>query len=106
MPITPDKSQPHLIPSTSRMDPPSGTLTPIQQFINNSRKLENKEPKYSCSQLDYPNPLSVLRTRARQGYKLYFFDNILYYFWILLELACLDLSYGIFVNFFIPDNNA
>ena len=33
MPITPDISQPHLIPSTSRMHPPSGPLTPIQQFI-------------------------------------------------------------------------
>ena len=29
MPITPDKSKPHLKPSTSRMNPPSGPLTPI-----------------------------------------------------------------------------
>ena len=28
MPITPDNSQPHLIPSTSRTNPPSGPLTP------------------------------------------------------------------------------
>ena len=34
IPITPDSSQPHLIPSTSRMNPHSGRLTPIQQFIN------------------------------------------------------------------------
>ena len=38
MPITPDNSQSYLVPSTSRMNPPSGSLTPIQQFIKNSRK--------------------------------------------------------------------
>ena len=38
MPTTPDNSQPHLIPSTSRMNPPSGSLAPIQQINNNSRK--------------------------------------------------------------------
>ena len=38
MPITPDNWQPYLLPSTSRMNPPSGPLTPIQQFINDSRK--------------------------------------------------------------------
>ena len=38
MPITPDNSQPYLVPSTSRMNRPSGPLTPIEQFINNSRK--------------------------------------------------------------------
>ena len=37
MPITPNNSQPHLIPLTSRMKPPSGPLTPIQQLIINSR---------------------------------------------------------------------
>ena len=67
MPITPDNSQPHLIPSTSRMNPPSGPLTPIQQFINNSRKAMNKEPKYNRSQHFHPDPQSVLRSRARQG---------------------------------------
>ena len=45
MPITPCNSQPHPIPSTSRMNPSSGTLTPNHQFIHNSRKLKNKEPK-------------------------------------------------------------
>ena len=70
MPITPDNFQPQLIPSTSRMNPPSGPLTPIQQIINNSRKPKNKEPKYNRSQPDYPDPQSVLRTRTRQGYKL------------------------------------
>ena len=70
MPITPDTSQPHLIPSTSRMNPPSGPLTPIQQFINNSRKSKNNEPKYNRSQPLHPDPQSVLRTRTRQGYKV------------------------------------
>ena len=70
MPITPDKSQPHLIPSTSRTNPSSGPLTPIQQFINNSRKPKNKEPKFNRSQPNHHDPQSVLRTRTRQGYKL------------------------------------
>ena len=45
MPVTPNTSQPHLKPSNSRMNPPSGPLTPIQQFTNNSHKSKNKEPK-------------------------------------------------------------
>ena len=65
--ITPDNSQPHLIPSTSRKNPPSGPLTSIQQFIN---KPKNKEPKYNLSQPLYPDPQSVLRTRTREGYKV------------------------------------
>ena len=36
MPVTPDNSQSYLIPSTSRMNPPSGPSTPIQQLIKNS----------------------------------------------------------------------
>ena len=70
MPINPDNSQPLLIPSTSRTEPPSGPLTPIQQFITNSRESKNKEPKYNRSQPDHPDPQFVLRTRTRQGYKL------------------------------------
>ena len=70
MPTTPDNSRPHLIPSTSRMNPPSGSLTPIQQLIINSRKSKNKEPKYSRSQPLHPDPQSVLRNRTRQGYKV------------------------------------
>ena len=72
MPITPDNSQPHLIPSTSRTNPFSGPLTPIQQFIKKSRKPKNKEPKYNRSQPNHLDPQSVLRTRTRtrQGYKL------------------------------------
>ena len=68
-PITPDISQPHLIPSISRMNPPSGPLTPIQQFSNYCRKSKNKEPKYNRFQPGYPDPLSVLRARNRQGYE-------------------------------------
>ena len=70
MPITPESFQPQLIPSTSRMNPPSGPLTPIQQFLTDSRKSKAKEPKYNRSQPDHPDSQSVLRTRTRQGYKL------------------------------------
>ena len=70
MPITPNHSQSPLIPSTSRMPPPSGSLTSFQQFIENSRKSKTKEPKYNRSQPDHPDSQSVLQTRTRQGYKL------------------------------------
>ena len=70
MPITPDNSQAHLIPSTSRMNAPSEPLTPIQQFIINSRKSKNKELKYNRFQPLHPDPQSVLPTRTRQGYKV------------------------------------
>ena len=73
MPVTPDILQSSLIPSTSRMHSPSEPLTPIQQFIKNSWKSNTKEPKYNRSQPDHPDSQSVLRTRTRQGYKLYFF---------------------------------
>ena len=43
MPITPDNSQPNPIPSTARMNPPSGPLTPIQQFIKHNRSLKAKD---------------------------------------------------------------
>ena len=33
MPVTPDSSQPYLLQSSLRVNPPSGPLTPIQQFI-------------------------------------------------------------------------
>ena len=66
-PTTPDNSQPHPIPSTSRMNPSSGPLTPIQQFFKNSRNSKTKEPKYNRSQPDQPDSQSVLRTRTRQG---------------------------------------
>ena len=70
MTITPDNSQSYLIPSTSRMHPPSGPLTPIQQFIKTSQKSKTKEPKYNRSQPDDTDSQSVLRTRTRQGYIL------------------------------------
>ena len=70
MPVTPDNSQSYLIPSTSRMKPFSGSLTPIQHFIRNSRKSKAKEPKYNRSQPDHLDSQSVLPTRTRQGYKL------------------------------------
>ena len=70
MPITPDNSKSYLIPLTSRMNPPSRRLTPIQQFIRNSQTSKAKEPKYNRSQPDYPDLQSVLPTRTRQGYKI------------------------------------
>ena len=70
LPITPDKSQPYPIPSTSRMNPHSRPLTPIQHFINTSRKSKNKELKYNLSQPDHLDPQSALRTRTRQSYEI------------------------------------
>ena len=70
MPITPDNSQSDLLPSTSRIHPPSRQLTHIQQIIKNSRKSKTKEPKYNHSQPDHPDSQSVLRTRTRQAFKL------------------------------------
>ena len=104
IPIPPDNSRPHLKPATSRMNPPNGPLTPIQQFINIWRKSINKEPEKYRSQPIHPDPQSVLRTRTRQGCKI-FFESTLYSF-LYANLACLIFSYGIFVNFYNPDNNA
>ena len=70
MPATPDTPQSYPIPSTSRVNPSSGPLTPIQQFIKNSRNSKAKEPRYHRSQPDHPDSQSVLRTRTRQDYKL------------------------------------
>ena len=67
MPIPPENSQSYLVPSTSRMKPPSGSLTPIQQFFKNSRKSKAKEPKNNRSQPDQSDSQLVLRTRTRQG---------------------------------------
>ena len=69
-PITPDKFQPHFIPSTSQMNPLSGPLAPFQQFIKSSQKSKTKEPNYNRSQPDHPDSQSVLRAHIRQGYKL------------------------------------
>ena len=67
MSITPDNLQPYLIASTSRMNPPSGPLTPIQQFLNTIRKSEAKERKYNRPQAYHPDSQLVLRTRTRQN---------------------------------------
>ena len=67
IPISPDNLQPCLVPSFSRTNPPRGPLTPIQQFINNSRKSKARESKYNRSQPDNPDPQSALRTHTRQG---------------------------------------
>ena len=67
MPVTPDYSQPYLMPSTSKKNPPSGPLTPFQQFIHNSQITKTKEPKFNRSQPEHPDPQSVLRTRTGLG---------------------------------------
>ena len=69
-PIPTDNSQPHLLQSISRMNPPTGPLASIPHFIKNSRKSKNKETKDNCSQPDYLDLQSVSQTRTRQGYKL------------------------------------
>ena len=74
------------MPSTLRMNTPTGSIIPIQQFINESRKSKNREPKYNRSQPDQPDPQSVLRTRTRQGYNLSFYllyDFYPFYFYKL-----------------------
>ena len=71
--ISPDKSQPYLTTSSSRIKLPTGPLTPIQQFNNHSRKSKNKEPMYNRPQPDHFNPQSLLRSRTRQGYTLSLF---------------------------------
>ena len=55
LPITPEKPQHYLMPSTSRTNPPSEPLTPIPQFISNSLNSKTKEPKYNRSQPDHPD---------------------------------------------------
>ena len=62
-------------PSTSEITtspiPPSQPLTPMQRLIHhNTRKYQNKEPKYNRFQPDHPDAESVLRTCTRQGYKV------------------------------------
>ena len=73
LPITPEQLPQHPRerdteqPSTSA---PTRPLTPIQQFLRNSRKSKAREPKYFRPQPQDPNPQSVLRTLTHQGYKL------------------------------------
>ena len=54
-------------PSTSA---PTRPLTPIQQFLRNSRKSKAREPKDFRPQIHDPNSQSVLGTLTRQGRKL------------------------------------
>ena len=53
-------------PSTSA---PTRPLTPLQQFLRNSRKSKAREPRYVRPQPHDPNSQSVLCTLTRQGYK-------------------------------------
>ena len=73
LPITPENLPQHSQetaneqPSTSAATRP---LTPIQQFLRNSRKAKPKEPKYYRPQPNDPSSQSAIRTLTRQGYKL------------------------------------
>ena len=49
---------------------PTRPLTPIQQFLRNSRRSKAREPKYFRPQPHDPDPRSVLLTLTCQGYKL------------------------------------
>ena len=66
MPVTPDYSKPYLMPSFSRMNPPSAPLIPIQQILHKSRKSKSKKTKYNRSHPNHPDPQSMLRVRTRQ----------------------------------------
>ena len=104
VPKTPNTSQPHLIPSTSRHNPPTRPLTTSQQIISNNRKSKTKEPKYNRSLANHPDSQSVLRTRTRQGYKLYIPDFCMPFYdfpFSYTQQLSAKLS-----AFFIPDNNA
>ena len=73
LPITPEQLPQHRQeieseqPSTSA---PTRPLTPIQQFLRNSRKSKAREPKYFRPQPNDPRSQSALRTLICQGYKL------------------------------------
>ena len=72
LPITPEQlpqqSQETVIeqPSTSATLRP---LTPLLQFLRNTRKAKTKEPKYNRPQPNDTNSQSTPRTLTRQGYK-------------------------------------
>ena len=73
LPITPDQLPPH--PQEAETEQPSASaptrpLTPIQQFLRNSRRSKAREPKYFRPQPHDSISQSVLRTLTRQGYKL------------------------------------
>ena len=73
LPITPEQQTPHLQETENEQPSISAStrpLTPIQQFLWNSRKSKAREPKYSRPQPHHPNSQSVLRTLTRQGYEL------------------------------------
>ena len=70
LPITPEQLPQH--PQETETEQPSTSaptrpLTPIQQFLRNSRRSKAREQKYFRPQPQDPNPHSVLRTLTRQG---------------------------------------
>ena len=73
LPITPEQLPQHpqkMETEQPSISAPTRPLTPIQQFLQNSRKSKAKEPKYFRPKPHDPNSQSVLGTLTRQGYKL------------------------------------
>ena len=73
LPITLEKLPQH--PQETETEQPSTSaatrqLTPIHQFLRNSRKSKAREPNYFRPQPHDPNSQSVLRTLTRQVYRL------------------------------------
>ena len=74
LPITPEQLPQH--PQETETEQPSTSaptrpLTPIQQFLRNSRKSKARETKSFRRQPHDLNSQSVLRTLTRRGYKLW-----------------------------------
>ena len=61
MPIIPDNPQPRLIPSTSGKQPPSGTLTPIQQFNKIAENIRPRSPNTIAL-----SPIILIRSRCSE----------------------------------------
>ena len=73
LPITPEQLPQRSQETANEQLSTSATirpLTPIQQFLWNSRNYKAKEPKYSRPQPHDLHSQSVLRTLTREGYKL------------------------------------
>ena len=73
LPINPEQLSQHRQETETEQpsnSAPTRPITPIQQFLRNSRKSKAREPKYFRPQPNDPHSQSVLRTLTRQGYKL------------------------------------
>ena len=74
LPITPEQLPQHPKETATQQSSTSAAtrpLTPIQQYLRNSRNSKAREPRYVRPQPHDPNSQSVLRTLTRKGYKLH-----------------------------------